>query len=48
MIFLLGVSTDLTGKDGVQLADIRGYFLWTFLDNFEWSDGYKERFGIRT
>ena len=27
-------------------ADVRGYFLWTFLDNFEWSDGYKQRFGI--
>ncbi|MBO5146153.1 MAG: beta-glucosidase [Lachnospiraceae bacterium] len=27
-------------------ADIRGYFLWTFLDNFEWDKGYNERFGI--
>lgn len=27
-------------------ADVRGYFLWTFLDNFEWSKGYTERFGI--
>lgn len=26
--------------------DIRGYFLWTFLDNFEWEKGYNERFGI--
>ena len=29
--------------DGV---DIRGYFLWSFLDNFEWDKGYTERFGI--
>ncbi|MCD7726465.1 MAG: beta-glucosidase [Clostridiales bacterium] len=29
--------------DGV---DVRGYFLWTFLDNFEWDKGYTERFGI--
>lgn len=27
-------------------ADIRGYFLWTYLDNFEWTEGYNERFGI--
>lgn len=27
-------------------ADVRGYFLWTFLDNFEWSDGFQQRFGI--
>ena len=27
-------------------ADIRGYFLWTFLDNFEWTEGYKRRFGL--
>ncbi len=26
--------------------DIRGYFLWTIIDNFEWAYGYSERFGI--
>ncbi|GAB4010918.1 GH1 family beta-glucosidase [Nocardioides ultimimeridianus] len=29
-----------------QGADVRGYFLWTFLDNFEWAWGYDKRFGI--
>ena len=29
--------------DGVP---IRGYFLWSFMDNYEWEDGYQRRFGI--
>lgn len=27
-------------------ADVRGYFVWSFLDNFEWQSGYAKRFGI--
>ncbi len=38
----LSASADAI-RDGVNL---RGYFLWSFIDNFEWAYGYTKRFGI--
>lgn len=39
--YLLGMERAIS--DG---ADIQGYFHWSLMDNFEWSEAYKERFGL--
>jgi beta-glucosidase len=37
------VQARLALDDGV---DLRGYFVWSLFDNFEWANGYSKRFGL--
>lgn len=37
------IELEKATEDG---TDVAGYFLWSFMDNFEWTKGYSDRFGI--
>ena len=43
--FLSRYLTEL-GKGIEDGAPVKGYLQWSFLDNFEWAEGYNERFGL--
>ncbi len=45
VMFLRNYLTHLQ-RAAAEDYPIKGYFLWSLLDNFEWADGYSKRFGI--
>jgi len=42
----LAHSLEYTRKAMAEGADVRGYFLWTLMDNYEWNHGMDIRFGL--
>lgn len=45
-IAYLALYTRKMAEAIAQGADVRGYFVWSLLDNFEWGSGYGNRFGL--
>ena len=44
-LLLLNYLTQLQ-RATAEGVPVRGYFLWSLMDNFEWTDGFEKRFGI--
>ncbi|MFC4064714.1 GH1 family beta-glucosidase [Actinoplanes subglobosus] len=42
----LAAHVDAVAAARAQGADVRGYFAWSLMDNFEWAEGYAKRFGL--
>ncbi len=43
----IGTALEATRPGGAaEAVDLRGYYVWSFMDNFEWSAGYKQPFGL--
>ena len=45
-IAYLSAHVDAVARAIADGAPVQGYFVWSFLDNFEWSYGYSKRFGL--
>ncbi|KAG6835811.1 Beta-glucosidase 1B [Arthromyces matolae] len=44
--YFRGTTASLLAAVNEDGVDIRSYFPWSFLDNFEWAEGYRTRFGV--
>ncbi|MEV4559310.1 GH1 family beta-glucosidase [Kitasatospora sp. NPDC049285] len=42
----LAAHLDALARAAADGIDLRGYYTWSLLDNFEWAEGYDQRFGL--
>lgn len=43
----IATAVEATSPGGVaESIDLRGYYVWSLMDNFEWSGGFKQQFGL--
>ena len=45
-IEFMDLHLDVVKKRVAAGDDIRGFFYWSLLDNYEWAEGYDKRFGL--
>ncbi|MEU8378011.1 GH1 family beta-glucosidase [Streptosporangium sp. NPDC048865] len=45
-IAFLDGHIDAVGRARAEGVDVRGYYVWSLLDNFEWAEGFSQRFGL--
>ncbi len=45
-LYYLRDHIDMVMKAKSDGNDVRGYFVWSLTDNFEWAEGYRPRFGL--
>ena len=44
---ILVTDSGASQPDAIEVGcPLDGFFVWSFMDNFEWANGYVERFGI--
>lgn len=44
--FIFGGATAAYQREGVANIDVKGYFMWSLMDVFSWSNGYNKRYGF--